>query len=171
MPHVYRLHCRQRLALDLDQAWTFFRDPHNLAAITPGYLGFSIVAPVPAEIRTGLLIEYRVAVLAGLRVRWLTEIKAVEPPHRFIDEQRFGPYALWLHEHRFTAVEGGVECEDLVHYALPLGWLGRLVHALYVRGQLAAIFAYRAQVLARRFGSCCRLTADEGGAALGAHDL
>lgn len=154
MPHVYRLHCRQRLAVALEPAWAFFRDPHNLAAITPTELGFTLVGPVPADIRTGLLIEYRVTVVAGVRVRWLTEIKAVEPPYRFIDEQRCGPYALWFHEHRFTAIEGGVECEDLVHYALPLGWFGRLAHALYVRRQLAAIFAFRAQVLARRFGTC-----------------
>ena len=49
------------------------------------------------------------------------------------------------------AVDGGVEVEDVVHYALPFGWLGRLAHWLFVRRQLDAIFAHREAAMARRF--------------------
>ncbi|MFH1566654.1 MAG: SRPBCC family protein [Gemmatimonadota bacterium] len=151
-PRVYRLRRSQRLAIGLDQAWGFFSDPRNLQEITPENLRFAIVSEVPERIYPGLMIEYRLMVPPGVPMGWLTEIKAVEAPRRFVDEQRFGPYALWLHEHRFGAVEGGVECEDLVHYALPYGGLGRLAHALFVRRQLEGIFAYRARVLRQRFG-------------------
>jgi len=152
MPRIYRLHRSQRLAMGLDQAWEFFSNPRNLEEITPDDLHFSIVSEVPDRIYTGLVIQYRLILPPGVPSGWLTEIKAVEAPRRFVDEQRFGPYALWFHEHTFHAIEGGVECRDLVHYALPLGWLGRLAHALFVRRQLHGIFAHRARVLAARFG-------------------
>jgi len=152
MPHIYRLHHRQRLAMNLEQAWSFFSNPRNLEEITPADLHFSILSEVPDRIHAGLVIQYRLVLPPGLPSGWLTEIKAVEAPHRFVDEQRFGPYALWFHEHRFRSVDGGVECEDLVHYALPLGWLGRLAHWLFVRRQLDGIFAHRRRVLAERFG-------------------
>ena len=152
MLHIYRLHRRQRLALDPGEAWQFFSNPRNLEEITPKDLHFTIISDVPAEIYTGLLIRYRLVVPPGVPTGWLTEIKAVEAPRRFVDEQRFGPYRLWFHEHGFRPVDGGVECEDIVHYALPLGWLGRLAHGLFVRRQLEGIFAHRARVLSQRFG-------------------
>ena len=152
MPHIYRLHHSQRLAMSLDQAWAFFSNPRNLEEITPENLRFSITSRVPDTIYTGLIIQYRLTLPPGIPTGWLTEIKAVDPPHRFVDEQRFGPYALWFHEHCFAPVEGGVEGEDIVHYALPLGWMGRLAHRLFVRRQLKGIFEYRGRVLAERFG-------------------
>lgn len=152
MPRIYCLHRRQRLAMTPEQAWDFFSNPRNLEEITPADLRFSIISEVPDSIYAGLVIEYRLILPPGVPSGWLTEIKAVEAPHRFVDEQRFGPYALWFHEHRFQPVDGGVDCEDIVHYALPLGWLGRLAHRLFVRRQLDGIFAYRARVLAERFG-------------------
>lgn len=54
--------------------------------------------------------------------------------------------------HRLHAVDGGVEMEDLIHYRLPFGPLGRLVEPLLVRPQIEAIFAYRQRVMAERFG-------------------
>jgi ligand-binding SRPBCC domain-containing protein len=152
MPHIYRLHHRQVLAMSPDDAWAFFSNPRNLEEITPDDLRFSIVSEVPERIYTGLVIQYRLVVPPGVPTGWLTEIKAVEAPRRFVDEQRFGPYALWFHEHAFRPVDGGVECRDTVHYALPFGWLGRLAHWLFVRRQLEGIFAHRTRVLAERFG-------------------
>jgi ligand-binding SRPBCC domain-containing protein len=78
-----------------------------------------------------------------MRVRWLTQITHVEHGHRFIDEQRAGPYRLWIHEHRFEPLPSSVRMIDHVTYALPFGPLGDLVHALYVRRRLAYIFDYR----------------------------
>jgi ligand-binding SRPBCC domain-containing protein len=86
-------------------------------------------------------------------MRWLTEITHVQAPYYFVDEQRFGPYALWHHQHWFEEVEGGIKMTDLVHYALPLGVLGRLAHAAFVKKRLEEIFDYRFRTLERRFGS------------------
>lgn len=149
---LHRLHRRQGLALPLEEAWRFLSDPRNLASITPPEMGFGVHGD-PGEVTyAGQIIEYTVRPLFGFPVHWVTEITHVQPPHFFVDEQRFGPYAFWHHQHRLREVAGGVEMEDLIHYKLPLGPVGRLVEAAVVRHQLSAIFAYRRRVLADRYG-------------------
>jgi ligand-binding SRPBCC domain-containing protein len=148
---MHRLRSVQRFPLSLDQAWAFFSDPNNLSAITPPALGFVARYPLPHETYAGLILVYRVRPLFNIPTTWVTEITHVEPPNYFVDEQRSGPYRMWHHEHRFTEVPGGVEVEDLVHYALPFGPLGLIVERLLVRPQLHQIFNYRARVLKERF--------------------
>lgn len=148
---LFRLEVEQILPVDLQSAWTFFSDPDNLSAITPPWLGFGVVRPVRGPIRPDLIIEYRVRPFPLLPVRWVTRIGAVEPPHRFVDEQVAGPYRFWLHEHRFESYDGGTLVRDAVHYALPLGVLGAAVHPFLVRPRLEAIFGYRRAALERHF--------------------
>lgn len=144
---VYRLEATQFLPIDIDTAWSFFSDPANLERITPDDLSFRIDTKVPDNIYSGLMIGYRLRVPPGVPVTWWTEIKHVDAPYRFVDEQRAGPYAMWYHEHHFRPVAGGVEMTDIVHYALPFGPLGRLVHWLFVGRQVRGIFAHRTKVL------------------------
>ncbi len=145
---VYRLHRTQFLPISLGEAWPFFSTPRNLERITPDFLNFEITSEVPEEIYSGLIITYRIAAVAGIPLDWVTEIKHVEPLRRFVDEQRIGPYRFWYHEHSFRAVADGIEMEDTVHYAMPWGWLGRLVHALFIGARLRAIFDFRRDYLA-----------------------
>ena len=140
----------QRVPRPLDEVFAFYAAPGNLARITPSWLGFQIVTPDVA-MRQGLTIEYRIRPL-GVPQRWVSEITLWDPPRRFVDEQRRGPYRRWHHLHEFRAVDGGTEIRDRVTYALPLGPLGRLAHALFVRRQLEAIFAYRERVIRELFG-------------------
>lgn len=148
---VYQLQRQQQLPIDLDTAWAFFSNPSNLERITPDDMNFHIFTDVPANVYTGLMIGYRLRVPPGVPVTWWTEIKHVDAPRRFVDEQRHGPYRMWYHEHHFVAVEGGVEMTDILHYALPFGWLGRLAHWLFVGRQVRGIFDHRIGVLHRLF--------------------
>jgi ligand-binding SRPBCC domain-containing protein len=116
-------------------------------------LGFEVLSGAERRMHPGQLITYRLRPLVGVSLGWVTEITQVEEPLFFVDEQRLGPYRFWHHQHRFTAVEGGLEMEDIVHYALPWGPLGRLAHWLDVRRRLQAIFDYRQQEVKRYFGS------------------
>lgn len=100
----------------------------------------------------GQIITYYVRPLLNIKLFWMTEITHVQENKYFVDEQRFGPYALWHHSHFFKEVPGGVEMRDQVYYKLPFGFLGNLVHALFVKKQLTGIFSYRRQVLEKRFG-------------------
>lgn len=99
----------------------------------------------------GLIITYRIAAVAGIWMTWVTEIRHLEQPYRFVDEQRIGPYRFWFHEHCFQAVAGGLEMEDKVYYTMPWCWLGELVHVLFVRRRLQAIFDFRRDYLASRW--------------------
>lgn len=147
----YRLERVQVISRPLDEVFPFFAEPRNLARITPSWLGFRIVSDGPLRMAPGLRIEYRVSPFR-LPQRWISEITEYDPPHRFVDEQRVGPYQRWHHVHEFRPVPGGTEVRDVVSYALPFGPLGRLAHVLFVRRQLEAIFAHRQRVVESLWG-------------------
>jgi ligand-binding SRPBCC domain-containing protein len=150
---IYRLDRTQRLPIGVEEAWDFFSDPRNLPRITPPAMGFEITSPLPPRVYAGMIITYKVRPLLGVPVDWVTEITQVDEPNLFVDEQRFGPYRFWHHQHLFREVEGGVETRDIVHYALPLDPAGRVVQRWMVGPQLDAIFAFRRDVLVRMFGT------------------
>lgn len=140
----------QRVPIPLEQAWDFFSDARNLATITPPEMGFEVTSPLPERMYAGMIITYRVRPLLGVPVTWVTEITHVEEHVRFVDEQRFGPYRFWHHQHLFRQVPGGVEMRDIVHYALPPG--GGVARRWLVTPKLENIFEYRRKVLHDRFG-------------------
>lgn len=151
---VYHLYRKQFLPISLQEAWDFFSKPQNLKKITPEHMGFKILYQSGGnEMYAGQMIRYIVHVLPRVPLHWVTEITHVQAPNYFVDEQRFGPYAMWHHQHRFKAVEGGVEMIDEVNYAIPLGILGRLAHGLFVGKQVSAIFDHRYKILEDYFRS------------------
>ena len=100
----------------------------------------------------GQIIEYKVAPVLSIPIYWMTEITHVEEGKFFVDEQRFGPYSLWHHQHHFKIVDGGVEMTDIVHYKLPLFFLGDIAHVIFVKSQLKKIFNFRYQAVEKLFG-------------------
>lgn len=146
---TWELRARCRLLRPRPEVFAFFADAGNLEALTPPWLRFRIVTPQPVELCAGALIDYRLRV-HGLPVRWTSEITAWEPPVRFVDEQRRGPYRLWLHEHTFEdAPGGGTFVHDRVRYRVPFG---RLANWLVVERDVRTIFTYRSEALLRIFG-------------------
>jgi ligand-binding SRPBCC domain-containing protein len=150
---VQIIHRVQLIPAPLEKVWAFFVDPANLPRITPPNMQFVVLSPSRGDrIYAGELIEYKLRPLPWLRTRWLTEITQVEEGHYFVDEQRRGPYDLWHHQHHFRKIEGGVEMTDLVHYSVPLGPLGDLANAFFVRRRLEEVFLYRRQQVEAIFG-------------------
>jgi ligand-binding SRPBCC domain-containing protein len=150
-PSLHTLEREQVLPLAPADAFEFFADAFNLEAITPPWLHFALDTPTPIVMRLGTLIRYRLR-LHGLPVRWLTRIEAWDPGRGFEDVQLRGPYLLWHHSHTFVPHERGTLMTDRVRYALPLGPLGEIAHALLVRRDLRRIFDYRAEAVASRLG-------------------
>ena len=145
---IHILERSQQLELSAERAFEFFADAGNLERITPPWLGFEIATPGTIEMRQGALIDYRLRV-RGVPLRWHTRIAAWEPPRRFVDVQRSGPYALWEHTHSFDPVgPEAVLIGDRVRYALPLGPIGELAHALLVKRDLERIFDHRQRTVA-----------------------
>ncbi len=147
-----RFDATQVVPVPLDQAWSFFSDASNLPRITPPWLDFRLESELPERAHAGMIAVYRVRVAPGVRVRWVTEITHLEAERFFVDEQRFGPYRFWHHQHHFRAVDSGTEIRDIVHYAVPLGPLGRVVDRVRIAAQVEEIFAFRRQVLIRILG-------------------
>ncbi len=150
---VRRLLRRQHIPASAEKVWAFFSDAGNLRTITPEYMNFRVTSgDLPMDIYPGQIITYYVSPVLHIPLFWMTEITAVKKYRLFVDEQRRGPYSLWHHQHLFEEREDGVLMTDIVHYELPLGPLGLLAHALFVRKQLDAIFDYRAKIIGDRFG-------------------
>ena len=144
---VYVFEAEQWLPAPRERVFEFFSDAQNLEVITPPWLNFRILTPLPIVMRPGALIDYRLR-LHGLPLRWRTLISAWQPPVRFVDEQVRGPYRQWVHTHTFAEQDGGTLCRDRVEYRVPGGaW----VHRLFVRREVETIFAHRRAVLERLF--------------------
>jgi ligand-binding SRPBCC domain-containing protein len=141
---VHSLKAVQKIPGHLPAIWSFFSNPSNLATITPAYLRFKTISKHHGDaIYAGQIIEYTVRPLLGIPLYWMTEITHVMDNKYFIDEQRYGPYSLWHHQHHFNIIEGGVEMTDIVHYKIPFWLLGDAANALFIRKQLKDIFSYR----------------------------
>ncbi len=149
---MYQIHTFQNLPISKKQAWDFLSDPKNLKTITPDYMGFDITSGGDRPMFEGQIIQYVVTPIAGIKTKWVTEITHVKDGEYFVDEQRFGPYALWHHKHFIKEIEGGVEMEDIVDYKLPMGKLGNIAHPFMVKPKLEEIFEYRKKKLVELFG-------------------
>lgn len=149
---IYTLHAKQKLPISVDEAWHFLSDPKNLKKITPEYMGFNILSGADRPMFPGQLIQYIVTPILGIKTKWVTEITHVQDKKYFVDEQRFGPYALWHHKHFINEIPGGVEMEDIIDYKVPFGILGRMVHPFMVKPKLEEIFNYRQKKLIEIFG-------------------
>lgn len=136
----------QFFPLPIDEVWAPFATAENLEALTPPWLYFQIVTPLPIEMREGALIEYKLR-FHGVPVRWRTEIEVWDPPHRFVDMALKSPFALWHHTHTFEEVEGGTMARDRVRYRVGFGPFGEIAHAALVGRDLERIFDYRREAI------------------------
>lgn len=148
----YRLFREQQLNCSIETAWDFFSSASNLVVITPKDMNFIVLTAMENdEIYEGMLIDYYVSPLFGIKMKWQTEIIKVDFQKSFIDFQKKGPYKLWHHHHEFIPNEKGVLMKDTIDYELPMGFLGDIAHSLFVKKKLEHIFDYRYSVLEKMF--------------------
>ena len=143
----------QKIPAPLEKVWEYFSNPGNLEAITPAGMTFKVISPQRGNtMYSGQIIEDRVKPLWSIPVYWMTEITQIKDKQYFIDEQRFGPYKFWHHQHHFKEIPGGVEMTDLIHYKNRLWVFGRMANALFVKNKLKLIFDYRFKKAEELFG-------------------
>lgn len=148
---LYKLERKQKLAITIDEAWNYFSNPKNLQEITPDKLSFEITSKLPEKMYQGMIISYNIKPFPFIKMNWITEITAVQDQKMFVDEQRFGPYKFWHHQHIFEKIGNDVLMTDIVHYALPFGLIGKIAHKLFIYKQLQDIFSFRFQYLEKKF--------------------
>ncbi|MBK9737494.1 MAG: SRPBCC family protein [Saprospiraceae bacterium] len=149
----YQLVKTQKLPVSVPEIWDFISSPANLKEITPEHMGFVVTSNTGEEkMYPGMIITYKVSPLLGIKLNWMTEITHVQESEYFVDEQRIGPYALWHHQHKIEAIEGGVLMTDVVTYQPPMGFLGAIANTLIIKNQLKQIFDFRTIALEKRFG-------------------
>lgn len=150
--NIYRLECRQLIKQSHETVWDYFSRPENLQELTPKELDFSILSPLDAKMFEGQIIVYKIGILPLIKSTWVTEITQIEEGQSFVDEQRFGPYALWHHRHTFQETEEGIRMTDTVHFKLPFGIMGRLFYPL-IQKKLLKIFKFRTEMVEKLFNS------------------
>ena len=149
---IYQLKRELFINTSIDNIWDFASNPHNLSKITPTYMSFKIKTPnMNQTIYPGMIIEYTVSPVLKIPMNWVTEITQVKEKSIFIDEQRFGPYKMWHHEHQFIQKDNGVIMRDIVSYIPPFGFIGNIANKLFIRRQLKEIFDYREKVMNQMF--------------------
>ncbi len=150
--NIFQLKAELELPISKKEAWDFLSNPKNLKKITPPSMGFEITSPYTNEkVYEGQIITYKVYPFKGIKSYWVTEITKVKENEYFIDEQRFGPYKMWHHEHFIEETKYGVIMKDLISYKIPFGLIGRLVNPIIVQKQLKKIFDYREEKLKEYF--------------------
>ena len=149
---LYQIKTKLKLPISVDKAWEFLSNPKNLKEITPKHMNFRILSGADRSIFAGQIIQYKVTPMLGISTKWVTEITHVKDKEYFVDEQRFGPYALWHHKHFIKKIDGGVEMEDVIDYKIPFGIIGQIVHPIIVKNKLKQIFKYRENKLKELFG-------------------
>jgi len=145
---VLRFQAETLVPAHLDRTFAFFADAANLQRLTPPWVHFRILTPMPVTMREGLEIDYRIAI-HGLPMPWRSRIDVWEPGVRFVDRQLWGPYRWWRHEHRFESTDAGTRVIDDIAFVPRVRWLSRGV----VARDVARIFAFRTGALARVFAS------------------
>ncbi|MFY0685521.1 MAG: SRPBCC family protein [Cyclobacteriaceae bacterium] len=142
----------QVIPASLEETWSIFSNPQNLSKITPAHMGFEITSEPETKTYAGQIITYRLGVLPGIKTNWVTEITKVIDGKMFIDEQRFGPYAMWHHEHYFEQIdENTTQMFDKVAYKVPFGSIGELLNKPFIQKQVASIFSYREKAIEQFF--------------------
>lgn len=146
------LRSEQLLPITIDKAWEFFSTPRNLNLITPNDMIFEIQSEVPEKMHEGLLILYKIRPFMNIPFRWTTEITHIKEKEYFIDEQRFGPYRFWHHEHHFRQTKNGVLMTDILHYDVGKWVFGEVANKFFVHKKVQHIFDFRHQKLTDIFG-------------------
>ena len=148
---MYTLTSSQHLPVSREEAWNFLSNPAQLENITADNMSFQVMDVLPQKMYEGMIIRYQIQLFWKIRMHWVTEITHMEEGTMFVDEQRFGPFRFWHHEHRLIETEDGTKMQDTVHYVMPFSIIGRIAHHIHIHQMLEDIFTFRKQQIEAYF--------------------
>ncbi len=128
----------------VEVVFAFHQRPDAIELLTPPERNIEVVHR-SGGIEAGAIVEFLIPV-GPFRIRWLAHHIAYEKNRVFIDEQRKGPFAAWVHAHHF-AVEGeGTRLTDSIEFAMPGGRMVEAVAGRWIKRDLRRMFEYRHEV-------------------------
>ncbi len=140
---TYKLKTAIELPISIEKAWDFFSNPNNLSRIMPQDMNFKVIDGATLPLYPGQVIQYSVTPLPFFKTAWISEINHIKKPNFFVDTQLEGPYKIWHHKHFLKETPKGTLITDVVHYQVPLGIFGKLLHPIIIKPKLNKIFEYR----------------------------
>ncbi len=149
---IYSLETKQIIDRPIEEIWSFFTNPKNLNQLTPSDMNFKILSGSSDDFYEGKIISYSINPFKFYNIKWVTEITTIKKNDFFIDEQRFGPYKMWHHEHHFIKNnDNTTTIYDKVIYKLPYGIIGKLSHKLFIKKRLLEIFNFRKKTIKKLY--------------------
>ena len=135
---------RTRIPASAEDVFSWHVRPGAFERLAPPWERAEIVE------RTGSITDGgRVVVKTGVgpfSVLWVAEHFDYVEGRQFRDRQLRGPFAKWVHTHRFEPDDhDGSFLEDRIEYELPLGLAGRILGKRFTINKLNRMFAYRHQ--------------------------
>jgi ligand-binding SRPBCC domain-containing protein len=84
-----------------------------------------------------------------VRQKLTARIVQMKAPHSFRDEMLRGAFEALHHDHRFEVVEGGTRMTDVLTWTSPLGVLGKVADALFLKRYMTKFLQRRNRELKR----------------------
>ena len=139
---MFKYETTQIIDKPIKEVFAFFENPENLEKITPTNLSFKIRTPKPLVMKVGAEFRYTIR-LGIIRFPWKTLITIYDPPFKFQDVQKFGPYKKWEHTHEFFEIGNKTKMIDTVDYDLFPSFLRKIINRLFIKKRVEEIFSYR----------------------------
>jgi hypothetical protein len=138
-----------------EAAYSFHEDPRNISKISPRSLKVHRVeCSLPARAGENFLLDVS---QFGLHLEWVgfweDAVANSTPILRLVDGAKKSPFRHWRHHHLFLQRGDGTLMTDRVEYALPGGFLGRLLDLTVMRVIFVAVFHARHRATQRFFAS------------------
>jgi ligand-binding SRPBCC domain-containing protein len=133
------------------EVFAFFLRPRNLLALAPPDMHLELLDG-PDLLQAGAKLSWKTRRL-GISQRIVTEVTALEPGTRLVEEQREGPLRKFIRTLRFEEVPEGTRVTEVIEFEPPGGLLGFVVTAGMIEQDLRSAAAHRDRQLRELLGS------------------
>jgi ligand-binding SRPBCC domain-containing protein len=125
----------------VEEVFAFHEQPDALEKLTPPWRRVEVLK------REGGIQEGGRVVLSvetgPLRRRWVAVHTRYERNRLFVDVQKEGPFASWVHRHEFEGSGGRTLLTDRISFSLPGGALVNFLAGWWAKLELRRLFRYR----------------------------
>ncbi|ACL04028.1 domain of unknown function DUF1731 [Desulfatibacillum aliphaticivorans] len=132
---------KSRIPASVEEVFAWHARPGALERLTPPWTDMAVLEKTGLlEVGTRVTLRLKTGPIA---YKWRSEHFALEENRFFADQQVSGPFAEWIHKHRFHPDNGDCIYEDNVEYRLPLSFVSSPAAGWWTAKQLETMFTWR----------------------------